>query len=162
MIDYPGFGRSTGKLTTANMKLQAEHLYLLARSHYTPQNILIYGKSMGTGPASDLAAHYGCRHLVLETPYFSLSSLAAHYAPILPIRWLIDVDFNNGESLKKVHATVTIFHGTADETVPYGNAAKLKAALKSTDQFITIEGGRHNGLADSITYQQEMKSILGF
>ena len=116
MIDYPGFGKSTGKLTTESMKLQAMQLYLLARSRFKREHIIIYGKSMGTGPASYLASTRDCRLLVLETPYYSLSSVASGFVPFLPVNWLIKVNFNNGEYLPNVAAPIVAFHGTDDGT----------------------------------------------
>ncbi len=160
MIDYPGFGKSTGKLTTESMKLQAMQFYLLARSRFKKEHIIIYGKSMGTGPASYLASTRDCRLLVLETPYYSLSSLASSFVPFLPIDWLIKVNFANGEFLQNVTAPVVAFHGTDDRTIPIANAEKLKKVLKKGDRFITIDGGQHNGLADSALYKLVMDSLL--
>lgn len=160
MIDYPGFGRSTGELTTENMKQQAIQLYQVARSRFSRNEIIIYGKSMGTGPACYLAAVRDCRLLVLETPYYSLSSLASRFTPFLPVDWLIKVNFENGEYLRNVTAPVVALHGTADKTIPYDNAERLKETFKKGDRFITIEGGKHNGLADSAQYKQVMDSLL--
>lgn len=160
MIDYPGFGKSTGKLTTENMKQQAIHFYLLAHSQFNKEKIIIYGKSMGTGPASYLASVRDCRLLILETPYYSLSSLALHFVPFLPVSWLIKVNFMNGESLQNVTAPVVIFHGTKDRTIPITNAEKLQTVMKKYDRFIKIEGGEHNGLADSAQYKQVIDSLL--
>lgn len=160
MLDYPGFGKSTGTLNAENMKRQAIHIYLLAHSRFKKEQIIIYGKSMGTGPASYLASVRDCRRLLLETPYYSLSSLASHFVPFLPVNWLIKINFNNGESLKNVAAPVFIFHGTDDKTIPVTNAERLKAVLKKEDRFIKIEGGEHNGLADSAQYKKVIDSLL--
>lgn len=160
MVDYPGFGKSTGKLTTGSMQLQALQTYLLARSMFKPENIVVYGKSMGTGPASFLASTRPCSRLILETPYYSLSSLARHFAPILPVGWLIKVDFDNGDALQSVDVPVTIFHGDDDHTIPLSNAEKLKAVLKPSDKFINIAGGHHNGLTEFPVYKTTMDSVL--
>jgi uncharacterized protein len=160
MIDYPGFGRSTGKLTTESMKLQAMQFYLLARSKFKREQVIIYGKSMGTGPACYLASTRDCRLLLLETPYYSLSSLASRFAPFLPVSWLINVDFKNGEYLQNVTAPVIAFHGTEDATIPIDNAERLKQVLKKGDRFISIEGGKHNGLTESTEYKQVVDSLL--
>ena len=160
MVDYPGFGKSTGRLTTESMQIQALQTYLLARSMFKPESIIVYGKSLGSGPASFLASTRPCSRLILETPYYSLSSLARHFAPIFPINWLIKIDFDNGEALQAVAVPITIFHGDDDHTIPLSNATKLKAVLKPKDEFIIIEGGHHNGIADFPKYHQMMDSIL--
>ncbi len=160
MVDYPGFGKSTGKLTTDSLQLQALQLYLLARSMFKPENIIIYGKSLGTGPASFLASTRACSRLILETPYYSLNSLARHYAPIFPIDWLIKVDFDNGEALQLVKQPITIFHGDDDHTIPLSNAERLKEVLKPTDNFIILPGGHHNGIAEFPEYKRMIDSLL--
>jgi len=62
--------------------------------------------------------------------------------------------------LKDVNAPVFIFHGTADETIPYRGAAKLKKVLKPGDEFITIEKGKHNNLDDYPVFHQKLDSVL--
>src|SRR6476661_5413810 len=68
MPDYPGFGKSTGPRSEKIMEEQALLVYQLARKRFPADSIVLYGKSMGTGVASWLAAHYPCRQLILETP----------------------------------------------------------------------------------------------
>ena len=70
MIDYPGFGKSTGVFSEQLLYDWALTLYKLARAYYSPDSIIIYGKSMGTGIAAQLASIRDCRHLILETPYY--------------------------------------------------------------------------------------------
>ncbi|WP_207492231.1 alpha/beta hydrolase [Aridibaculum aurantiacum] len=146
MIDYPGFGKSTGELTEEAMYQQALQVYKLARTKYKPSDIVIYGRSLGSGVASQLASIRDCKRLILETPYYSLTSVAARYFWMYPLDQMIRYKFPTNEYLAKVTAPVTIFHGTADGVIPYSNAQRLKEVLKQQDEFITIEGGSHNDL----------------
>ncbi len=68
MIDYPGFGKSTGPCTEPRLYEYANQLYLLASAHFMPDSISIYGKSFGSGIAAWLASRKTCKQLVLETP----------------------------------------------------------------------------------------------
>ena len=160
MPDYPSFGKTTGALTEENIYKQAKEVYKLAHSRFAVDSIIIYGRSLGTGVASYIAAKEDCRRLILETPYYSMPDLASDYAPIYPTGHMAHFKFPVGEYLENVEEPVTIFHGTADKTTPYRCAAKLKKVLKSTDEFITIENGAHNNLNDFPLFHQKLDSIL--
>ncbi|HEU4574192.1 MAG TPA: alpha/beta fold hydrolase [Chitinophagaceae bacterium] len=160
MMDYPGFGKSTGSLDEQTLYSWALQLYKMARSRYAADSIIIYGKSMGTGIAAQLASVRDCKRLILETPYYSLSSLAQHYFFIYPVRWMLHYKMPTGNYLQKVTAPVTIFHGTADRLIPWSNAARLKARLKPGDAFISIDGGGHNNLFDFSQTTTRLDSLL--
>lgn len=160
MIDYPGFGKSTGKFTEDNLYKWALHLYDFARSRFSPDSILIYGKSMGTGIATELASKRDCRNLLLETPYYDFPSVVQHYLPIYPVRTFLHYGLPLNEYLAKVEAPVTILHGTNDHVIKYKNAKKLLPILKKNDEFVTIEGGHHNDLFEYERTIQKLDSIL--
>jgi len=160
MIDYPGFGKSTGKLTEQRLYDCALQLYKLARSKYKPSQIIIYGKSMGTCIAAELAALRDCKYLILETPYYSMTSLVSHYFPIYPVGRMLHYHLPTNEYLPQVTAPIIIFHGTADGVIPYSNAKKLKPLLKKDDEFVTIEGGSHNDLNEFPIIKTKIDSLL--
>ncbi len=160
MPDYPGFGKSTGELTEKKLYQLAELTYKLARTKYTADSIIIYGKSLGTGIAAQLAAGRDCKRLILETPYYSIPDLFSVYAPIYPTRSMSHFKLPTGEYLRNVTAPITIFHGTKDGVVPYGHASKLREVLKTSDEFITIENGTHNNLNDFKEFHRVLDSLL--
>lgn len=160
MCDYPGFGKSTGQRTEVILYDEAEQVYKLARQQYDKQQIVIYGKSLGTGIASYLASKRDCKQLFLETPYYSITSLARQFAFIYPVGQLMTYKIPQAEYLKKVTAPITIVHGTNDWTTFYSNALRLKKSLKTGDQFITIRCGEHNGLTNSLQVQQAIQQAL--
>lgn len=160
MPDYPGFGKSTGPLTEAALYEQALQVYKMARAQYKPEQIIIYGKSMGTGVAAQLAAVRDCKRLILETPYYSMQSLVGMYLWMYPLQNILHFKFPSNEYLLKVTAPISIFHGTDDGVVPYRNAVQLKTVLKPGDEFITLEKGSHKDLNDFLLMQQKMDSLL--
>jgi uncharacterized protein len=160
MIDYPGFGKSTGKLTEQKLYDYADQLYVMAKSKYPADSIVIYGKSLGTGIAAWLASKKSCRELILETPYYSMTSLAVHYMPVYPVSKIIKYKLPTYTYLNTINAPVTIFHGTADKVIPYSNALKLKEVLKPTDHFITIANGEHNNLRNNAAFVKSLDSLL--
>ncbi len=159
MIDYPGFGKSTGKRNENNLYAQAMLFYSLLPGNPADSNIMIYGKSIGTGIAAYLASQKTCRRLVLETPYYSMKKLAADFAPMYPSSFLSRYELPTYEYINQTTAPLTIFHGTRDAIVPYEHARELKAS-KPGLELVTIEGGEHNDLFEKPLYKQKMDSLL--
>ena len=160
MIDYPGFGKSTGSFSEETLYEWSLIMYNIARKQYSPSQIIIYGKSLGTGVAAQLASVRDCKTLVLETPYYSMTSLAGTYLWMYPLKQMIHYKLPTYEYLKKVTAPVLFFHGTADRVIPYSNAAELKNVMKPADEFVTIEGGRHTGLNRYDEIRSKIDSVL--
>jgi len=160
MPDYPGFGKSTGKFSEENLYTYAQVVYKLARSRWPADHIILYGKSLGTGVAAQLASTHNCRRLILECPYYSMTSLARRYLFLYPVGSILHYRFPTNEYLPAVSAPITIFHGTSDGVVSYNNASRLKALLKPGDEFITIEGGGHNDLHEHPLFDQKLAEAL--
>jgi pimeloyl-ACP methyl ester carboxylesterase len=159
-VDYPGYGKSTGPLNEQRLYDYADQLYIMAKSRFAKDSIIIYGKSLGTGIAAWLASKKDCKQLILETPYYSIPSLAGRYFPIYPMERMMHYKIPTYEYLQKVIAPVTILHGNDDGVIPYNNAQRLRPSLKPADQFITIEGGSHNNLYSFPFFRQKLDSLL--
>jgi alpha-beta hydrolase superfamily lysophospholipase len=159
MMDYPGFGKSTGELSEKLIEKEALTVYDLACKRISSDSIIIYGKSIGTGVAAYVAANRNCTQLILETPYYSISSLAEHYFPIYPAGSMIKYSFAVNEYVKKVEAPITIFHGTNDEVVPYKQSTRLKQENQKI-KLITIEEGHHNNLSSFKRFKTTLDSLL--
>lgn len=160
MMDYPGYGKSTGERTEKKLYEWSLLFYKLARANYSPDSIILYGKSLGSGLAAQLASVRDCKNLILETPYYNFTSLVRQYVPFYPLNRIIKYKFPTNEYLPNVTAPITIFHGTKDRLIWYSNASKLKPLLKPGDEFITLEGGGHRGLPRYSAYQLKMDSLL--
>ena len=160
LIDYPGFGKSTGKFSEQTLYDWANYMYNFARTRFSADSIIIYGKSMGTGIATHLASIQPCKKLILETPYYDYPSVIKHYLPIYPIDLMIHYKIPTHDYLEKVTVPVTIFQGTDDRLVTYNNAKRLKPFLKAGDEFVTIDGGSHNDLYDFKETIEKLDSLL--
>ena len=160
MEDYPGFGKSTGERSEKKMYEQALQIQNMAAAKYGSDSIIIYGKSLGTGIAAYVASETKNKRLILETPYYSIPSLFACYAPIYPTSAMSNYKIPVNKFLQDVNYPVSIFHGTNDGVIPYRNAARLKKVLKQTDEFITIEKGTHHNLNDFDLVKQKLDSLL--
>jgi uncharacterized protein len=158
--DYPEYGKSTGKFTEENVYKQALILYNIARERFNEENIILYGKSLGSGIASWLASEKECKHLILETPYFSMADLFNVHAPKFLAKRFIHFKFPNYKNIQKVTAPITIFHGTHDRVIPYGTTTRLQDYLKPKDEFVTLQNASHNNVNEYRQYYKILSDIL--
>jgi len=159
MIDYPGYGKSSGQFTEQKLYEWSEIVFRIAHKQVAADSIIIHGKSLGTGVAAQLASRRGCKTLILETPYYDLPSVAARFLPIYPTSWMMRYSFPLHEYLKNVSAPVFIFHGTNDEVIGIKQAKRLQPALKKTDQLLMVPGGTHNGLVQDPMVRRALDSV---
>jgi len=160
MPDYPGFGKTTGSRSEKAFNTDATEVYKMIKARFAPEQIIIYGKSLGTGPATYLASRVDCARLILETPYTSIPDLFGYYAFIYPTSRMSNYQFPSIDRMETVKAPVSIFHGTRDGVIPYKQAVRLQRKAGDKAQLITIEGGGHNNLADYPLYQSSLDSLL--
>jgi hypothetical protein len=147
IMGYPGYGGSTGKPTEKSIMADADLAWnaLIAKG-VPPSDIAIYGWSLGTGVAVQLAARHPARALILESPYTSMTELGSRNYPYLPVRQIIWDSWDSMSFIGKVHAPLLILHGEVDTGVPIRFARKLFAAANQPKRFIDYHAGGHTDL----------------
>lgn len=160
MMDYRGFGKSDGKATEKNMYEDASTIYNYALKDYRPEEIILYGRSLGSGVASDLASSVKANKLLLETPFYSIPDVVKEKYPFVLLVVNMNFQFPNFQNIEQLDIPVHIFHGTKDKIVPYKSADKLRKLLKEHDSFLTIPGGGHKDLPTFSSYQERLSEIL--
>ena len=161
VMDYRGFGKSTGTRNQQNLLADATLFYNWASERYTEQQIVLYGRSLGTGIASYLAQEQQPRLVILETPYYSLAKAAQRFYPIYPSKFALKYNFKSYEYLQKAACQVLIFHGTEDTVVLYEQGKALAESLANEKvEFVTIEGGEHRNLAQYPIYWETIERVL--
>lgn len=158
ITDYRGFGKSSGKISEAALLSDAGFIYHIIKDQYAEKNIVIYGRSLGTGLAAFIAAENKPKLIILESPYYSVIDLAKNLYPWLP-SFLVRYPVRTNEYLKKVNCPVYLFHGTNDRIVKYGSSERLKE-LNQNIKLFTIQGGGHNNLEMFEEYHINLKRIL--
>lgn len=160
MIDYRGYGKSTGTPSESKLYLDATFALNWVSTHLPYKQLIIYGRSLGSAIASQLSIKAQPDLLILETPFASFKDVI--YWPLKPALFLFpfDATFSNQEFLPKVTCRKVIFHGTSDWVVPLSSAEKLKPFLESSDDFIIIEGGGHRNLHDFKLYHDKLAEVL--
>ena len=157
MIDYPGYGKSRGLLTERGINRQAKMAYDWLIKKYDARDIIILGRSLGSGPATQLATKVDSKCLILETPYTSIPAVAYQHYKIFPVKKLLQYRFSTLKKIKHTRSPVFIFHGTEDEQIPFEMAEKI-AAVKG--KLITIPDQDHNGFVSTDLYKSTIAQIL--
>ena len=161
MVDYPGYGKSTGERTEQILYDDAMRVYQVASKNFSPDSIIIYGKSLGTCIAIQLASVRQCKRLILETPFYSLDALARRYFFIYPVKPMTAYSLPAYKFFSAVKSPVTIFHGTKDGTIPINQSRRL-LKLKPQAELVTIDKGKHNNLHEFPLYHRKLDSLLNF
>lgn len=161
VMDYRGYGKSTGKRTKQSLFDDAQLWYDWLKKEYEEEEIVIYGRSIGTGIASWLASQNNPSQLLLETPYYSLAEMAKRYYPMYPAKYALRFNFQSFKYLELVECPLVIFHGTEDFVVPYHQGKRLFEEASIPDKkFYTIEGGEHKNLIEFEDFREAMRQVL--
>lgn len=162
MIDYRGFGKSTGKRTEKALYEDALHVYNRLRFDfkYREDEIAIYGRSLGSGFAAKLASSTKPKMLVLDAPYYSFSHLTNRYLPFLPISILLRFKIRTDEWLKYCHCPIYIIHGSKDRLIPLSSSVRLSKVAPLNTYLAPIYGGGHNNLPSFPEYHRVLRDIL--
>ncbi len=142
MMDYRGFGKSTGKRTSDGLKHDIQYVYNLVKQQVPEERIIVYGRSIGTGFASMLAANNNPRLLILNSPIYSLERAVNRYLPWLPAKYFIRFNLPTYKYLRKVHCPIKIIHGSDDRLVPVKTAIELSEIQPdNTRLYIILKAG---------------------
>ncbi|MFN8285321.1 MAG: alpha/beta fold hydrolase [Chitinophagales bacterium] len=149
LIDYGGYGKSEGKFSEEGFYTDGKAAYnFLLTEGYKPEDIIIYGRSIGTGIATQLATTQKTGGLILESPYCSIPALGREKMPFLLPGLLLKYQFNNLEKAPGIKVPVLILHGTDDSLIPAEHGKKLYAAFTTVKTLVLIPGGHHNDLSE--------------
>jgi fermentation-respiration switch protein FrsA (DUF1100 family) len=160
VLDYRGYGKSTGHPDERGLYLDAEAAYeQLVRRGYPPSWIILQGESLGTAVATELASRRQCAGLVLESPFTSLSSMAGVVLPI--IGPLVAHGFDTEKKIPQVHVPLLLMHGDADEVIPFSQGEAVYKLANEPKAFWRVAGAHHNDLLD-VAGREYVPRLRGF
>lgn len=162
MIDYRSYGKSKGRISEHLFNEDALKAYEFLIKHYAHEKIIIYGRSIGSGIACELASKVRAGKLILETPFSSISDLFHTYYPFLPKLFVFKFRFNNYQHIKLITYPIVIIAGSKDRVTPLRCLNKIKLSLKDTDKLIIIKNGKHNNLNSFQEFHDSIKLELNF
>ena len=160
MVDYRGFGKSTGRRTQKAIKRDMQVIYNKLREKVPEKYIILYGRSLGSGFAAKLASMNNPRMLILDAPYYSLSKVAKKFIPFMPLSILIKFPMPTYKWLRYVNCPIHIIHGTDDRLIPYKTSVKLSKIKPGNTTLHTVIGGGHKNLNTFESYHKMLHDII--
>ncbi|TRZ02179.1 hypothetical protein DNTS_016297 [Danionella cerebrum] len=142
--DYSGYGVSTGKPSEKNLYADIDAAWQALRSRYgiSPENIILYGQSIGTVPTVDLASRYECAAVILHSPLTSGMRVAI-------------------EKVSKITSPVLIIHGTEDEVIDFSHGLALYERCPKAVEPLWVEGAGHNDIELYTQYLERLRRFIG-
>lgn len=143
VMDYRSYGKNEGEFSEVAMYQDAQVFYEYAKNYFPESEIVLYGRSLGTTFATQMAAKNNPAQLILETPFYSIASVAENRFPIFPIDLLLEYPFETFKDAPKVNCPTLILLSEQDQVVGYENGLKLSEEFTRANT-IHIKNAGHN------------------
>ncbi|MEO7960194.1 MAG: alpha/beta fold hydrolase [Ginsengibacter sp.] len=160
LVDFRGFGKSTGRRGENVMYKDMQFVYDRLKSLFHENQIIVYGRSLGSGFAAKLASENSPRYLILDAPYYSFRKAVQRFMPILPMRYILRFQLLTNKWIRKVNCHTYILHGTKDWMIPISQSEQLQLLNPHKITLIRIHGGGHNDLPTFHEYHNFIRDIL--
>ncbi|OUR92695.1 alpha/beta hydrolase [Flavobacteriales bacterium 34_180_T64] len=160
MVDYRGFGKSTGRRSQKAIKRDLQVIYNKIKEQTNEDKIILYGRSLGSGFATKLASTNHPKMLILDAPYYSLTKVTARYMPFMPLSLLMKYPLPTYKWLKYVQCPIHIIHGTHDKLIPFKSSIKLSQINSKLTKLHSVIGGGHKNLNNFESYHNMLDDIL--
>ena len=163
LFDYRGYGKSEGTPSEAGLYKDAEAAYrhVTSEMNIPPDNIILYGESIGSPVAIHLAARVEVRGLITEESFTSIMDMAAMAYPFIPPA-IFSSRFDAVAGIKDVKCPKLIMHSVNDEIVPYRMGEELFAAAAPPKTFLKLTGGHNTVFIDSRdVYREGIGKFVG-
>ncbi len=155
-IDYRGFGESESRMPDEQgtyADARAAYDWLRATRGVPAERIILYGHSLGSGVATELALRVQAAGLIIEGAFTSVPDIGAEIYPWYPVRWLSSQRFDNLDKIGRVAVPKLILHASDDRIVPYAHGQRLFAAARAPKEWVELKGGHmHAFLEDSARF----------
>ena len=162
LVDYRGFGKSTGKRSEKEMLDDTQFVYNALAKQYHEHHIIVYGRSLGSGFAAKVASENKPRYLILDSPYYNFQRVVERFLPILPVRYVLRYHLRTDKWICHVNCHTYIIHGTKDRLIPIRHSEALQKLNPGKITLIRIHGGGHNNLPKFDEYHNFIRDILKY
>ena len=163
ILDYRGYGRSEGVPSEAGTALDADAgwRWLHEQSGQDSERFIIFGRSLGSAVAAELASRTDAAALILESPFRSIPDLGQQIYPWLPVRQLARIHYPTIEYVTQRDMPLLVIHSQDDEIIPFSEGEQVYQNANPPKQLLVIRGGHNTGFLESETiYLQEIEAFL--
>ena len=163
IFDYAGYGLSEGKASEAQTYRDVETAwrFLVEEKGANPKSIVLFGRSLGGGVATWLAAKEAPGALIVESTFSSVPEMGAKLYPFLPVRLLARVHYDSGARISQIASPQLFIHSREDEIVPFEQGLSLYRLANEPKTFVEIHGSHNRGFLDSaVDYISALESFL--
>jgi len=163
IIDYRGYGRSTGTPSEAGTYADASAAwrYLTETRALDPARIVLFGRSLGGAVAIELASRVRPAALLVESTFTSVPDMAAQLYPWLPVRWLARLRYPSQARIARILCPLLVLHSRGDEIIPFTHAQALYAAAPHPKLLFAMRGGHNDGfLATGGAYVDALAAFI--
>ncbi len=162
-FDYRGFGESEGEPAETGMYADAlaSWRYLTDSLHVPADHIVIFGHSLGSGVATELATEVDAAALVLEGAFTSVVDRGQELYPLLPVRLIGSQRFPSLERMPTITEPKLFLHSPEDDVIPFAHSERLFAAAMEPKRLVSVRGGHMDAFsADKETYYGALREIV--
>ncbi len=163
IIDYRGYGKSEGSVTEQGLYLDAMAAwdYLTGTRLFKPDDIVIFGRSLGGAVATTLAGKVQPHALIIESTFSSTRDMANLMMPLLSRVIIMRYAFDTERAIKSVNVPVLVMHSRDDEIIPFELGKKVYEAANESKTFYLLVGGHNDGFIKSMPgYRYRLKTFL--
>ena len=163
IVDYRGYGKSEGAPTEQGLYADAAAAweYLTLKRGVPARRIIVMGKSLGGGVASQLAEQRGPGALILQSTFTSTADMGARLYPFLPVRLLTRHRYETLKRMPKIQCPVLVAHSPQDEMVPYAFGRAIFDAARQPKRFLEMRGSHNEGFLEmGKTYSNALDTFL--
>jgi uncharacterized protein len=161
--DYGGYGNSTGKASEGRCYSDIRSMWdhLINSRGISPEETLLFGRSLGGGPTADLAKEVEAGAVILESTFMSTPDVARRNLLLRPMLWAIRHRFATKDKVADIKSPLFIIHSPEDEVIPFENGEVLFELATEPKAFLKISGGHNTGFVDSeIEYRRGWEDFL--
>jgi fermentation-respiration switch protein FrsA (DUF1100 family) len=148
-LDYRGYGRSEGKPSEDGLYRDARAAYDWLVQRTPPEKIVVLGKSLGGGPACELASTVPVGGLIAQSAFTSAKDMSRIVMKLFPARWFMRTRYDNLAKVPSIRCPKLFIHGRQDEMIPFRMGEALFAAAAEPKENAWFDRGDHNWLIDA-------------
>jgi pimeloyl-ACP methyl ester carboxylesterase len=160
LVSYRGYGGSQGAPSARNISEDALRWYDHAAALLKPSRIAVFGRSLGSGAAVHVAARRPVASVVLVTPFDSLTEVARHHYPFLPVAWMLRHRFDSVDLAPRISAPLLCIAAARDTVIPPAHARRLYEAWGGPKRFLELEGAGHNDTDGAPEFWRSVRAAL--